>query len=268
MTVSTQSPNVDNYYVGKGIVTFKPDGSSVWYDVGNVTELEFTPSTDTLEHFSSREGVKSKDLTIVLSKGGELRMVMEEWTPRNLAMILVGDVDLSDPTQPVIEIFSRGSVSGELKFTGTNSQGPRYNFHFLKVDFLPSGSINPISAEFGTLEVTGQVAVSGGSFGTVTLKNLAGPSAPENIALPYITSPDAVINVGDVLTGHVGTWVGDPTYTYTWEADGTPIVGATGITYTPVTGDIGSAITFLAHATNTTGGPVVAESAPTADVVA
>ena len=62
------SPSTDNYYVGKGKISFKATGAPTFRDLGNVTELETTPNLTTLEHFSSREGVKKKDKEVVTEK--------------------------------------------------------------------------------------------------------------------------------------------------------------------------------------------------------
>jgi len=42
------SPSTDNYYVGKGKLSFKAAGSGAFRDLGNVTELETTPNLTTL----------------------------------------------------------------------------------------------------------------------------------------------------------------------------------------------------------------------------
>lgn len=90
MPVSNTSPNVDNYYVGKGIVKWKKLGDSVWRDLGNVPEFEFNPNVDKLEHFSSRQGVRVKDKTIVRQKTATFRVVTEEFTAANLELMLMG----------------------------------------------------------------------------------------------------------------------------------------------------------------------------------
>jgi hypothetical protein len=176
---SLNSPNTGNYRVGKGIVTFKAVGDSEFRHLGNVPSLEFTPTIETLAHFSSMEGVKSKDLEIVLEKGGELVLTMEEWTARNLGIMLLGTVDEGAVGGPEIDIFAENAVSGELKFTSTNEVGPKVDLHFFNVSFIPSGSINPISDEFGQMEVTAQVLVAGqdmswqaGRFGVAKITNL------------------------------------------------------------------------------------------------
>ncbi len=263
------SPSVDNYYIGKGIVLFQPEGTTQWYDLGNIPEIEFEPTIETLDHFSSREGVRTKDKTIVLERGGELTIVMEEFSARNLSFLLMGSVNLTDPALPSIEIFSQNVQSGALRFYGTNEVGPRWNLFFGKVDFVPSASFNPISEEWGQMEVTAQVAQSGGSFGTATLTNLnSNNRISEFVADPAVTV-SGTPKVGQTLTANVGSFIGDPSpvITYQWEEAGVVIVGATNSTYVPVTGDIGSTISVVVTITNSLGTDF-AESASTAPVVA
>ena len=77
------SPSTDNYYVGKGKISFKATGENAFRDVGNVSSLETAPNVTTLEHFSSREGVKKKDMEVVTEKKMTVTMVMDEWTADN-----------------------------------------------------------------------------------------------------------------------------------------------------------------------------------------
>lgn len=89
MAVSNTSPNVDNYYSGKGIVKWSTDGMT-WKDVGNVPTFEFNPQVARLEHYSARTGIRFKDKSVVTTRQAQIRMVMEEWTADNLAMALLG----------------------------------------------------------------------------------------------------------------------------------------------------------------------------------
>jgi hypothetical protein len=88
------SPLTSQYYNGKGIVSVQitsgltPDGAYV--DIGNVPVFEFTPTINTLAHFSSRLGVRSKDLEIITEKSAVLNMTMDEWTYRNLLLAFLG----------------------------------------------------------------------------------------------------------------------------------------------------------------------------------
>ena len=176
---SLDSPNTGNYRVGKGIVTFKREGEVEFRHLGNAPSIEFTPTIETLEHFSSMEGVRSKDIEIVLEKGGDLVLTLEEWTALNLGIAVLGDVNEAAPGGPEVDIFSSNAVNGELKFTSTNEVGPKWDLHFFNVSFIPSGSINPISDEWGQIEVTAKVLVApaddsahGGRFGVAKLTNL------------------------------------------------------------------------------------------------
>lgn len=89
-------------------------------------------------------------------------------------------------------------------------------------------------------------------------------TAPVNSVLPAISG---VAQVGEVLTAWPGVWANAPTFSYVWEADGTPISGATSSTYTPVIGQIGDLITVVVTGSNTAG-TALAESAPTTAVIA
>lgn len=159
--------SVDNYYIGKGIVSFKKAGvGGAYVDMGNCPTFEFTPELETLDHFSSRAGVKSKDKTVVISKKGTLKLVLDEWTPENLAIALLDDTYSTG----AIEIFGGTSVKGSVKLVGSNDIGQQFTVEFLNVEFIPSAALSFITDEWGQIELTGQVEVDGtGSFGTVTV---------------------------------------------------------------------------------------------------
>jgi hypothetical protein len=246
-----QSPNVNNYAVGKGVLLAKKEGDTLYRYMGNVTAMELSPTLETLDHFSAMAGIKSKDKTVILSAGGELVITMEELTADNLALFLLSDVDMTDPDMPVLDIFSEDLVSAAVKYIGTNEIGPRWLMEFNKVDFVPSGTFNPISDEWASLEVTGQLATSGGSFGSATLINLVDGLDPVNYGLPAVIGRAVV---GETVTAFEGVWVGDPTgYAYQWRKDGVDIGGATSSTYVLLVGDIGADITVEVTATNAAG---------------
>lgn len=175
---TTISPNTGNIMVGKGIVTFQKNGTGDFRDLGHVSEFVVTPEIDTLEHFSSREGTKKKDLVIVLQQKATVKMTMEEFTPENAALSVQGTVDEAAVGGPEVEIFGATSVTGHLRYTGTNDQGPKITIDLYNVSFNPDGDLSMISDEFNGLEVTAEVlaAESGtfaGKFGIMKWTNMA-----------------------------------------------------------------------------------------------
>jgi hypothetical protein len=96
------------YLIGRAIVKFAElDASGFpkeYRDVGNVSELTSTVESETYDHFSSREGIKERDLRIVLQQDVTLGMTLENINFQNLAIFFSGDASLY--TNPGIAGFS------------------------------------------------------------------------------------------------------------------------------------------------------------------
>jgi hypothetical protein len=170
------SPNVENLQVGKGIVSFWKDGDADYRDLGNVTSMVLTPEVETLEHFSSRTGIKTRDRLITIQQKATVKLVMEEITASNLAMMVYGAVDEAAVGGPTVEIFGSTETRGKLKFVGENTIGPRVTMILDNINLTPSGDLQMISDEWNNMELTGAVlpAESGprvGKFGTIQITN-------------------------------------------------------------------------------------------------
>lgn len=150
------SPDIDNYTIGKGNVYFSDDGST-WVHVGNVPRFEFEQSLETLDHFSSMEGVKTRDLQIITGNTATLTIDIEEITNMNLQIALM--------TGTSKDIGSVTSVRKWVKLTQTQDYGPTREYIFPSVDFKPSGAIGFISEGIQTITLEGSVNVSLGRFG-------------------------------------------------------------------------------------------------------
>jgi len=85
------SPLTSQYYIGKGIVSIQLEGEVDYRDIGDVPTFEFTPDIQTLPHFSSRYGVRAKDMEVVTEKNASLNIVMDEFTYENLMLAFMGD---------------------------------------------------------------------------------------------------------------------------------------------------------------------------------
>lgn len=264
MTVGVHSPDTRNLLIGKGFILLKLEGESSYYHVGNVPELEITPDVETLEHFSSMEGTKVKDEVIVLTQSGSIRMVMEEITARNIALMMLGDVDEDSYGNPTVQLFSSASKTTAFRFYGNNNKGPRWFLDLPKVIWNPSGAFAPISEEYASMEATGEWSALDGNFGTATLLPAAGTVVPDNVLLPEVTG---VTTEGYELEAYFGAWVGASSYAYQWLNEGTPIGGATSKTYTLQSSDVGDNISVRVTATNSFGS-AQATSAETAAIAA
>jgi hypothetical protein len=167
MTVA--SPSITNYVIGKGNFFIKSSTDTVRRHIGNCPEFELTPELEKLEHFSSMEGVRERDKSIVIEKKATLRIVLEEWTPENQTLALLGTQTAQGSGSDVdISIFSVNAIRCELWFEANNDVGPKINYYFPAVDIIPSGSIPLISEEWMQFELTGDVQSSNSSFGTAS----------------------------------------------------------------------------------------------------
>jgi len=167
------SPSTDNLWIGKGTITFQATGATSPRDLGEVSEAEFTPSIEKLDYFSSRSGVRKKVKSVILEKGGTLRLVMNEITAENLALAVAGTEGTNTAGDKTVDILDKNAIEGEIVITGTNEVGQQIDATFYNVSFVPEGSIGFISDEWGSVEVTGEVLANGsGKFGLLTARDV------------------------------------------------------------------------------------------------
>jgi hypothetical protein len=176
---SLVSPNIGNYYIGKGIVSIKLLGETDYVDCGNVPQFEFLAKVTQLDHFSSRTGVRVKDFTAVIELAGTLNMQLEELTARNMGFALLGlPTGGPSPTPDVIQIFSNPVIYGAVKFVGTNDIGPIWTVEFPLVKLSPSKALGLIANTWGTIDLDGDVLFDQSlqTFGTATVSLPNSPS--------------------------------------------------------------------------------------------
>jgi hypothetical protein len=178
---SLLSPNIGNYYIGKGIVSVKLLGESVFTDAGNCPQFEFLAKVTNLDHYSSRTGVRVKDFTAVIEISGSLTMQLEELTARNMGFAMLGlPTGGPSPTPDTIDILANPVIYGSIKFTGTNDIGPIWTVNFPLVKLNPSKAISLIANTWGTVDLEGDVLFDqlSNGFGTATVTL---PNSPTNI---------------------------------------------------------------------------------------
>lgn len=139
-----------------------------WVDIGNCPAFEFQPEVTKLEHFSSRSGIRTRDLTVITEKKGTLNITMDEWSTTNIALAVLGTTT-GTAGSSVTEIFASTSVLAQVKLTMANDVGKKYEWYFKNVSFTPNNAIALIGDTWGELQISGDVSAdASGSFGTAT----------------------------------------------------------------------------------------------------
>ena len=123
----SNAADIDNTFIGKGIVKFKKDAEVDYRDLGEVPEFEYTATVDKLDYFSSRSGIRTKARSVIRERSANLRMVMSEMTADNLALYLMGEATADGPPDATytVDIFSLSEIIGALCFVGTNDVGAK-----------------------------------------------------------------------------------------------------------------------------------------------
>ena len=178
---SLTSPNIGNYYIGRGAVSIQMLGESAFVPCGNSPQFEFQAKVTQLDHYSSMTGVKVKDFTAVTEISGSLTMVLEEFTARNMGFALLG-LPINSGGSPLeeietIDIFADPVIYASVKFVGANDVGPQWTTTFPLVSLKPSKAIAFIGNAYGTIDLMGDVLYDrlSGGFGTAVASLPASP---------------------------------------------------------------------------------------------
>jgi len=171
------SPDVQNYHIGKGIVSFQEEGGSTFTDLGNAPSFVYSPTVEKKEHFSSREGIKTKDFTAITQVGATVKFTLDEITATNLAFFALGEVDTTVPGAITINGLSKTEFTGDIKVVGTNDIGQKVDF-VATDSFVPSGDFSFITDEddFSVIEIEAEVQKdTDGFFGVWTIHDTVTP---------------------------------------------------------------------------------------------
>lgn len=150
------APSTNNFPIGKGILRFDrfdsnglPTGLR---DLGNAPNFSIQPEVEKKEHFTSREGIKKKDKTVILSAGLTVKFTLEEYDRKNLALAM-----MASESGDVLTLLASTTLEGELEFTGTNEIGPKFLVRLWKVLLSSNAEVPFISDDWGKIEFEGEV---------------------------------------------------------------------------------------------------------------
>lgn len=82
-------PNIGNYTVPGGVKLFFDDGTGE-RDLGNIVNLDITPGTEELEHYTNRSGKRAKDAVLTLEEKLSLKFKIDEPVMENWRYFLKG----------------------------------------------------------------------------------------------------------------------------------------------------------------------------------
>lgn len=157
------SPDPLNYFIGKGILKWKPEGAGSYRDFGNAT-FETTINPTKLDHWSNRTGIRTKDRQVVTQMEMSCKFGLDEFTADNLTIALMATQD----TDGTLSIGGSPQVIGAIRLIGTNEVGLKFQVDAPTVSVTPSAALSFISDGWGVIELAGEVlADANGIFGLV-----------------------------------------------------------------------------------------------------
>jgi len=229
--------------------------------VADAVEAYILDKRGVIDTFFLRRSHISNDSDGVFETEGNREIVTRE-----ISYVVTYSKISAVPVNITVPVVTGDIEEGDLLTTsnGTWTNSPTsFTYKWLRDDVVISGATAStytiVAADLGTTLKSQVIATDGGlpslpaeSIGTVIA------TIPINTVLPLV-SGDA--EEGSTLTTTNGTWDNSPTsFTYRWLRAGTPISGATLITYVSVSADVGNAITSEVTAINAAGSSLPAVS--------
>ncbi len=223
--------------IGYGSVfEISTDNGSTWDEIAEVSDI--TPPSDSVDvvdatHMQSPSS--TREFILGLNDPGEASFEMN-FLPGSTSDGIIQDIRAS-----------RARVKCRITFPN----GATWTFDGLLTGYEPAVPTDDKMTATVTFKVTGSYVAEAAA-------------SPVNSVLPAISG---LAKEDEVLTAWPGIWSGAPAFTYQWKNEGVAISGATGQTYTPVSGDVDDNLTVTVTATNSAGS-ASATSAETLPVVA
>lgn len=124
---TTGKPDTEDYNLGRGIVYFAPIDAAgkptIWRDLGNAPEFNISVEVETLEHQSSREGLKIVDKEVIISQEISVSFQLDEINFENLALFFSGEKNTH------VNVSVAGFVEFEMVKDGDLELGRWYDLY-------------------------------------------------------------------------------------------------------------------------------------------
>lgn len=160
------SPNVLNYQYGSGSLYVKVDDVDMDYrHVGNVQELNISAELTTFEHKQTMSGLKSTDLEIITEVSKTVNAILEEVTPENMALFVMGTVTTNSEGGQEIAGLSLTQILCSLRWVSDNPYGQQMIFD-CRASIKPTGQFDFITEDLTSIPLEFKVLQANGRFGT------------------------------------------------------------------------------------------------------
>lgn len=138
-----------NYTLGRGRLFFDDGEGERW--IGNTPEFSLTTATETLEHYSSSEGLRNRDRNIVTQIDYSGGFTTDHISPANLAMLFMGDANTLTQAALTAEVdtFDEG-VAFHYYQLGTDTANPAGKRQVSNVSISADPNGTPAAAVEGT----------------------------------------------------------------------------------------------------------------------
>jgi len=146
--------STNNYSIGKGamsVATWTSGVVGAYSAMGNCPSIEFEPTIERLEHYSSLSGLRNRDKYPVVQTSYTLTFDCDEIAAVNLAKFLLGTQDGED-------ILGLQNVNQEyaLRFVAANPVGVKYTWNFWRCTLGPNGAMALIGDEWQVMSFTAE----------------------------------------------------------------------------------------------------------------
>lgn len=138
-----QVHSTDNYTVPGGIKLFFNDGTGE-RDLGNMVDCSITRSSEELEHFTNRPGLRRKDKVIALSEEVSIDFSLDEPVLANMILFFKGDASdtVGAGTTAVVDdevLLEAGYLFSSVGKPGLTSVSARQFLDYVYLDTLGTG---------------------------------------------------------------------------------------------------------------------------------
>lgn len=140
-----------------------------WVDLGNAPAMAVSTESDTVDHYDSRGGIRTRDLQVVTARRVGGSFTLDEMSLTTLSIALAGEVT-GTGIGASVEILSLPQLQGQLKLTQAQDVGTRYEYFFGYVKLETAAEIPLIQdQDFAQVEVNFSVNQdANGVYGTAT----------------------------------------------------------------------------------------------------